>query len=151
MNDTAAAHESAPAPRPRRRARWLRVALALVLAFLVVCFSVLFDWLGNAQGGALDITVNGAPLLSGLDLAGLPDGYRLALAFALAGVALSALLVVGAALVAVALLLVPALLLAVALPLLAGAVAALAVFSPLLLLAWLLWHALRPASPTMRA
>ncbi|HSB23509.1 MAG TPA: hypothetical protein VLE94_10410 [Burkholderiaceae bacterium] len=151
MNDVALPRARTQSPSPRRRARWLRVALALLLAFLVVCLSMLLGWLGGAQGAPLEITVNGTPLISGADLARLPEGYRFVLAFALAVVTLFALLAAGATLIAAVLLLVPALLLTVALPVLLGTLAALVVLSPLLLLGWLLWRAARPGSPRMQA
>jgi hypothetical protein len=134
------------AARPRR-GRWLRCLLWVMLVLLALSVLTAFSVLGDGWSMPLDINVNGTPLASGLDLAALPAVHKVAVAAVVAVAMLVALLVALAALVVVAVVLVPVLLLTVGLPVLVAGVVLLALFSPLLLLAWCLWRALKPSRP----
>lgn len=127
--------------RGPRRLAWLTLLLAALLV------SALFAMSGDLLSVPLEITVNGATVASGLDLAALPAPHKLAVAVVVAVAVLVALLFTLAVLVVVAATLVPVLLLTVGLPVLVAGLVLLALFSPLLLLAWGLWRALKPARP----
>jgi hypothetical protein len=131
----------------RRRGRWLRVLAWLFFAWVVVAAFTLFSLLGQLLPAPVEITINGASVASGLDLATWSIAPKLALAVVTALTALIALLLGVAALVVVATVLVPVLLLTVGLPVLAGCVVLLALLSPVVLLAWALWRAIKPAPP----
>ncbi|HEY2978775.1 MAG TPA: hypothetical protein VGJ35_12480 [Burkholderiaceae bacterium] len=135
-----------------RRGRWLRRVVWLTLASVALSVLTLFSVLGDLLPAPLDITINGTSVASGFDLAALPAAHKLALAVVVAVALLAALLLALAALVVTAVALVPVLLLTVGLPVLVAGVVLLALFSPFVLLAWVLWRALRPPRPgTMTA
>jgi hypothetical protein len=127
-----------------RRGRWLHRVVWVVLASLALSVLTLLSVLGDVLPAPLDITINGTSVASGLDLAVLPAAHKLALAVVVAVALLAALVLALAVLVVTAVALVPVLLLAVGLPVLVAGVVLLALFSPLVLLAWVLWRALRP-------
>ena len=133
---------SAAAPRSRRS----RTALWLLLALGVLVLVAAFTTLDQLDAAPLLVSVNGAPVTD-LDLAALPPAHKLVLAVGLALVLLVALFVALGGVVVALIALVPIVLLAVALPLLIGALLVALLLSPLALLVWLLWRALRPAGP----
>jgi hypothetical protein len=153
MNTTTASAATVMNTAPRRKGRWLRNLLWLWLALCAVALLAAFTLLGNVQTAPLEITINGTPMVTDLDLAGAPAAHKVMLALAVAAALLLALLLTVASLMAVAVVLVPVLLLAVALPVLVGGVVLLALLSPLLLLAWLMWRAAKrsPRSTTIPA
>ena len=146
MNTTPALPAVMAAPK-RSRGRWLRALGWLFVAWLIVSALAMISLLGQLLPAPVEITVNGASLADEFDLAALPSAHKLALAVVAALAALIALLLGVAALVVVAAALVPVLLLTVGLPVLVGGVVLLALLSPLLLLAWVLWRAARPPRP----
>jgi hypothetical protein len=127
-----------------RRGRWRRRVVWLVLASVALSMLTLLSALGDLLPAPLDITINGTSVASGLDLAALPAAQKLALAVLVVVVLLAALVLALAAFVVAAVALVPVLLLTVGLPVLVAGVVLLALFSPFVLLAWVLWRALRP-------
>jgi len=127
-----------------RRGRWLRRAVWLMLASAALSALTLLSVLSDVLPAPLDITINGTSVASGLDLMALPAAHKLALAGVVAVALLAALVLALAAFVVAAVALVPVLLLAVGLPVLVAGVVLLALFSPLVLLAWVLWRAQRP-------
>jgi hypothetical protein len=153
MNTAAASASpvvSTPAPR---RIRWWRHALWLALGLGVLMLVAAFTLLDHADLAPLQITVNGESMVTDLNLAALPPAHKVVLAVVIALMLLLALLVALCGVVVALVLLVPIVLLTVGLPVLVGGAVVLVVFSPLLLLAWLLWRAVRPAprSTTMPA
>jgi hypothetical protein len=130
-----------------RRGRWLRRMLWLLLALVLFSTFTVLSILGSLFPAPLEITIDGTSLASGLHLAGLPAAHKLVLGIVAAVAVLVALLLGVAALLVVVVALVPMLLLTVGLPVLLGGVVLLALFSPFLLIAWLLWRAIRPAAP----
>ena len=118
------------------------VAIALLLAFVAIVVGMAVAWsllpLDHTTITIDDETVR----LSGI------DGWRIAVAIAAASAGVLIALIVGALAVVFALL-AAALSIAVAL---AFAVAALAlVASPVLVVAWAIWRAVRPSNPTRAA
>jgi hypothetical protein len=153
MNNSMAAPTPTPGPMAMpRRGRWLRRVVWLVLASVALSVLTLLAVLGDLLPAPLDITINGTSVASGLDMAALPAAHRLALAVLVAVVLLAVLVLALAAFVVAAVALVPVLLLTVGLPVLVAGVVLLALFSPFVLLAWVLWRALRsPRAATMTA
>lgn len=124
-------------PQPRRR-RWPLVLLTLAV-LAAGTLALLWQAIGSAGVLPLSLSVDGEEVLRDLDLSALEPAQQLALALGLlllvltlaVAVPLAVLITVGAALL-------------LALLPLAAALAALAlVASPLVLLGWLLWRALR--------
>jgi hypothetical protein len=137
----------------RLSSRAWRTALWLLLALVVLIALGALQALDHLEPALVQVNVDGTPLVADLNLAALPPAHKVVLALGLAFAVLVALLVamggVAVALVAV----VPIVLLSVALPLVLITALLLVLLSPLLLLAWLLWRAARPArrSTTMAA
>ena len=148
---TTPALPAAMATPKHRPGRWLRTFGWLFFASVAVAAFTLVWLLGQLLPAPVEVSVNGTSLASGLDLAAMPAAHKLALAVVAAVAALLALLLGVAAVVAVAAALVPLLLLAVGLPVLVAGVVLLALLSPLLLLAWMLWRAARPQPPAVTA
>ena len=146
MNTTPALPAAMAAPNPGP-GRWLRNLGWLFVAWVVVAVFTVVWLFGQLLPDPVDITINGTSLASGLDLAGLPAAHKLAWAVVTAVAVLVALLLGFAAVVVVAAALEPVLLLAVGLPVLVGGVVLLALLSPFVLLAWMLWRAARPPRP----
>ena len=127
------------------RGRWRRRVVWLVLASVALSVLTLLSALGDLLPAPLDITINGTSVASGLDLAALPAAHEAGAGrswwwwrcWQLWCCALAAFVVAAVALV-------PVLLLTVGLPVLVAGVVLLALFSPFVLLAWVLWRALRP-------
>jgi len=150
MNTSPAMPAAPAAPKAGRRGRWLRAFGWLFFVWAVVAVFTIVWLLGQLLPAPLEITVNGVPVVSGLDLAAWPPAHKLALAVVAAVVTSIALLLGVAALVAVAAALVP-LLLAVGLPVLVGGVVLLALLAPFVLVGWLLWRATHPSRPATMA
>ena len=132
-----------------RKSRWWRGALWLLFALGVLALWSAFTLLDSVNPAPVHVSVNGAPLLADFDLAAMQPIYKLVLAIGIA-IALLVALVIAVGTVVVALVaVVPIVLFALLVPLLVGAV----LLSPLVLLGWLLWRAVRPAarSTTMAA
>lgn len=146
MNTAATSMTTGSVAQPRR-GRWLRRVVWLTLASVALSVLMLFSVLGDLLPVPLEITINGASVTSGLDLAAQPTAHKLATSVVVAVALLATLLLALAALVVVAVALVPVLLLTVGLPVLVGGVVLLALLSPFVLLAWALWRALKPAPP----
>jgi hypothetical protein len=136
---------SSPPPASRRYWPLMLVMLAVTaLALLTVAWSAI-DALGSMP---VHITVDGEELVQGLDLASMPPAHRIVLAAVIVFALLAALVVLPVALLMALAGVVLAAFAVVGLPLLAAAAVVAVVLSPLWLLGWLLWRALRP-SPTM--
>ena len=146
MNTSAAGPAAMAAPQ-RRRGRWLRTFGWLFFAWVVVAVLTIVSLLGQILPAPMDVTINGTSLASGLDVAGLPAAHKLALAVVAAVATLVALLLGIAVLVVVTVARVPVLLLAVGLPVLAAGVVLVALLSPFVVIAWMLWRAARPPRP----
>ena len=140
-----------PAPRGRQRGRRWRGLMGLTLLSLVLTALALLWLLGDASSVPVEVTVDGVPLVGGLELAAWPAAHKLAIAGVVALALLAALLSAAVALVVVAAVLVPVLLLTVGLPLLLVGVVMLALLWPLVLLGWLLWRAAKPRPATIGA
>jgi hypothetical protein len=152
MNTTASTMAALPgAGATPRRGRWLRYLLWLTLASVALSALTLCSVLGDLLPAPLEITINGAPIASGLDLAALPAAHKLAVAAVVVVALLAAMLLTLAAFVVAAVVLVPLLLLAVGLPVLVAGAVLLALFSPFVLLTWVLWRALKPPRPATMA
>lgn len=144
----------AAAAVPVPRARWPRVALWVLLALCLLALWGAFTLIESVNPAPLQVSVNGAPLVTDLNLAALEPLHKVGLAIGLAVVLLAALLVALGGVLLALLLLVPFVLLSVALPVLIGGLLVALLLSPLLLVLWLLWRAVRPArarSTTMAA
>ena len=100
--------------------------------------------LDSVNPAPVQVSVNGTPLLADFDLAAMQPVYRLVLALGIAIALLVALVVAVGAVVVALVAVVPIVLFAFLVPLLVAAV----LLSPLALLGWLLWRAVRPASPS---
>ena len=127
---------------PLRKGRWWRGTLWLLLAFGVFALWGAFLLLDSVNPAPVHVSVNGTPLLADFDLAAMQPVYRLVLALGIAIALLVALVVAVGAVVVALVAVVPIVLFAFLVPLLVGAV----LLSPLALLGWLLWRAVRPAS-----
>lgn len=130
---------------PRRRHRWTLalLILAVIAASLVAALWTAVDALGVLP---VNVAIDGEPVLSGIDLAALPPEHKLLLAAGLAFLLLALLIVLPLALCTALLGMLLAALAVVGLPLLAALAAAALALSPVLLVGWLLWRALRPSS-----
>jgi hypothetical protein len=148
-----AASAVTPLATPVRRARagWWRGLMGLALLTLALTVLGLLWLFGDASFAPVDVMVDGVPLVTGLDFAAWPAAHKLGLACVVALALLAALVSAVLALLVVAVVLVPMLLLSVGLPLLIGGVVMLALLSPLILLTWLLWRAVRPRPATIAA
>lgn len=134
--------------------RWWRYALGLLLALSALVLVAGFTLIDHLDTAPVEISVNGAPLVTDLGFDAMPPAHKVVLALGIAVALLIALLVALGGVVVALVALVPIVLLAVALPLLLGGAVLLVVLSPFVLLAWALWRALRPApqrSTTMPA
>jgi hypothetical protein len=137
----------------RHKGRGWRTALWLLLALCLLVALGAFEAVEHLEPGLLQVSVDGAPFVTDLDLAALPPAHKVVLALGLALVLFVALFVAMGGLALTLVMLVPIVLLAVVLPLIVVGAVLLVLLSPLALLAWLLWRAVRPAarSTTMAA
>jgi hypothetical protein len=148
MNATTIALDSA-----RLQGRSWRTALWLLLALVALIALGAWQAFEHLEPAPVQVHVDGASLVADLNLAALPPAHKVMLALGLALAVLVVLFVamggIAVALVAV----VPIVLVSVALPLVLVTALLLVLLSPLWLLAWLLWRAVRPAprSTTMAA
>ena len=137
-----------------RASRGWRISLWVLLALCVLALCAAFALIGQVDAAApVEISVNGSDWVTDLDLAALPPAHKVLLAIGLAVALLASLVVASVGIVVALVALIPILLLSIALPVLIGGLLAALLLSPLLLLAWLLWRAVRPAprSNTMAA
>jgi hypothetical protein len=128
------------AGRPARR-RW-PIALALMALAVLAAIALAWNLVDAIDVVPVSLTVDGERVLDGLDLAALPPAHRFALVALVVFAALTLLLAVPIAL----LLLLLALALVLLLPLTVALAALALVLSPLWLLGWLAWRALRPSA-----
>jgi hypothetical protein len=137
----------------RRKSRWWRTSLWLLLALCLLVALGAFEAVEHFEPALLQVSVDGTPFVTDLDLAALPPAHKVMLALGLALVLFVALFVVMGGIALTLVMLVPVVLLAVVLPLVVAGAVLLVLLSPLALLAWLLWRAVRPAarSTTMAA
>jgi hypothetical protein len=136
---------------PVARRRWPQVLLLLLFLLLALALAGLWTALSALQPMPLNISIDGEQVARGLDLAALPPAHKLVFASVALVVLLSALVILPLTLLIVLLGALLLAVLAVGLPVLAVLVLAGVLMSPLLLVLWLLWRALRPApSSTMR-
>lgn len=141
------------APR-RRTSAWVTVALVgLVLGALMVLALVgLFNGLHLPP---MHVTINGTPVASDINLAGMPPAHKVALAVAILVMLLVALVIVPIALLLGAIAILCVVVFAVGLPVLVLTLVFGVLLSPLWLLLWMLWRATRSkpaaASPTIAA
>jgi len=141
----------ATTPTGSRRSRaWVPFALIVPLLFALVVLG-LVSGLGAIDHAPIHVTIDGEPWIAGLDLAALPPAHKVLVACLLAVALLAALVIVPVALLVAVTAIVLVLVAAIGLPLVAVVSLLALVLSPLLLIGWLLWRALHPASPTMRA
>jgi len=136
-----------------RKSRWWRIALWVLFVCGLLALWGAFTLIDSVNPAALQVTLNGTPMVSDLDLGAMQPLHKLVLATGIAIALLVALVVaIGGVLVALTVL-VPIVLFAVLVPLLATAALLLVLLSPLALLGWAMWRALRPAprSTTMAA
>jgi len=125
-----------------RKGRGWRGALWLLFALGVLALWAAFMLLDSVNPAPVHVSVNGTPLLTDFDLAAMQPVYRLVLALGIAIALLVALVVAVGAVVVALVAVVPIVLFALLVPLLVAAV----LLSPLALLGWLLWRAVRPVS-----
>jgi len=132
-----------------RKSRWWRGALWLLFALGVLALWIAFTLLDSVNPAPVHVSVNGTPLLADFDLAAMQPVYKLVLAIGIAIVLMVALVIAVGTVVVALVAVVPIVAFALLVPLLVGAV----LLSPLVLLGWLLWRAVRPAprSTTMTA
>lgn len=130
-----------PVARPASR-WWLR--LGLLFALLWVGAALLWLAVDSIPYAPLHVTIDGDEVLSGIDLAAFDPAHKVAVVVAVLVALVVALIVVPIALVVALIALTLVLLLTVGLPLLAVLGVAGLLLSPLILLGWLLWRALRP-------
>jgi len=151
MNSAPMITSTMPTPR---RGRWWRGTLWLLLALCVLVVAAGLVLVDHFDPTPMQISIDGAPLVTDFNLAALPPAHKVVLTIGIAVALLVALVIALGSVVVALVALVPIVLLAVALPvLIAGLVLAL-VLSPFALLVWLLWRALRPTaarSTTMAA
>jgi hypothetical protein len=136
-----------------RTRRWWRSALWLLLAVCLLLVLGAFHAIAQVEPSLVQVTIDGAPLVTDLDLAALPPAHKVMLSIGLVLVLLVALFIGLGCIAVVLVALVPILLLSVALPLIVVGALLLVLLSPLLLVSWLLWRAIRPGphSTTMPA
>ena len=149
---TAAMASGWPAGAPRQR--WWRGALLALLLLGALALWATLALIDLVDPVAMQVSVNGSPLLPELDLAAMPVAYRAMLVVGIAvALMVAALAAVGGAVVALAALVLVVILamLVVVVPLLVATTVMLVLLSPLWLLGWLLWRATRRPSTTMAA
>jgi hypothetical protein len=132
------------AVRPRRRMVW-RISAAALLAGLIVLVAAAALVVHTLGAAPIEISLNGERLVEPRALAQLSWGSWAALIFGLAVALLALVVVVPVAMLVTAAAVALALLLGLGLPLLVAAFVLALVMSPLALIAWLLWRALRPS------
>lgn len=133
---------------PVRRGR--SVTLVLLTTLLALLALGLWVMLEAAPSLPLRVSIDGEPVVDGLVLASMSGGEKLATVAALLLALLTVMLVVPLALMMALGIALLVLLMTLGLPLVALLVVAAALLSPLLLIGWLLWRAMRP-SPTIPA
>ena len=136
---------SAAAPRAGRTATWILVAAAVV-----ALAAALWTAIDALPALPVNVVIDGETVFSGIDLQALSFGERLLAVGALLVALLTVLLVVPLALLIALGVVLMTLMVVIGAPLLALLAVAALLLSPLLLLGWLLWRALRP-SPTIPA
>jgi hypothetical protein len=136
-----------------RATRWRRTSLWVVLALCLLALWGALTLIHGLSTAPLQLSVNGESLVTDLNLAALEPLHKVGLVIGLAVVLLVVLMVAFGSVLLTLVALVPIVLLSVALPVVVVGVLLLVLLSPLWLLAWLLWRAVRPAprSPTMAA
>lgn len=139
-----------PRPAPRNVSRWW-LRLGLLFALLWLAAAMLWLAVQTVPYAPVHVMIDGEDVLSGFDLAGLDAAAPVALLVAVAVTLVVLLVVVPVALLVALLGLASVLLLTVGLPLLAMLGVFGLLLSPLALLIWLIWRALRPSSTTMAA
>lgn len=137
-----------PAALPRRSRAWGTLAVVFLLLFALAMLA-LVSGMNAIDHAPIQVSINGQPWVGGLELASLPPAHKALVACLIAVAVLAALVIVPLALLVAVLAVVLVLVAAIGLPLLALVLLMALVLSPLLLLGWLLWRAVRPASPTM--
>lgn len=136
--------------RPDRRPRGRAVTLALAVMLIAVLATALWIAIGAFPPVPLHVTIDGEQVFQGVQLAELATGQRLVLVIGLLLALLAALVVVPVALVMVLLGVLLAVASVIGLPLLIAAVVIAGLLSPVVLMVWLVWRALRPR-PTISA
>ncbi|MDH5339065.1 MAG: hypothetical protein OEW22_04755 [Rubrivivax sp.] len=124
--------------------------LLLLLVLATAALAAVWQGLNALDSVPVNIIIDGERVVSGFDIAGMSPAHKLVLAAGLLFVVLTAAVLVPVALLIALSAMLGGLLLVVGLPLLAAVAAVTLVLSPLILLVWLLWRALRrpPASAT---
>ena len=132
-------------PTPARRPTGRAVTLLLATILIATLATALWVAIGAVDHTPVHIHIDGEEVVSGLDLAALPTGERVLLVAGLLVALLAAFVVIPIALLMALLGVILGVLAVVGLPLLAVLAVAALLLSPLALIVWLLWLALRPA------
>lgn len=136
--------------RPARRPTGRAVTLALAVMLLAALATALWIAIGTFPPVPLHVTIDGEEVFHGVQLAELATGQRLVLVIGLVLALLTALVAIPVALMIALLGVLLAVASVIGLPLLIAAMVVALLLSPVLLVVWLVWRALRPR-PTITA
>ncbi len=148
MNTEASSGSTRSGPAGRTR-RWSTLALAAVLLLVLAALGAV-SMVHAIDMAPIHVTINGEPIDGHLGLAQMPPAHKVVMVCLLAVALLATLVIVPVAIVVVVLAVLLIALLMVGLPMVVVALVLAVALSPLILLLWLLWRALRP-STTIRA